>query len=379
MPWIFLPFEHIDQQFRLPQGIFFLCISLAMLSLAFIKGIFIDYKNKYMGYFLGYTLISYFLIFIIPYGLSFVGRGRSINFWALESFLYFIFGLILFVVITFSFTREDFKRIAKTLCYSATFMSVFAILQYTGFDPLKSVAKYNCGNVISACLDNPNLVSAYLVLCLPFFSIFREKKYYIGLILTIIGILVAKSHFAIALMSLSILTYSTIKLWREKWIYRLIPLVVAVVLVLVAVKIDYARIDNEGMHGRLEAWGKAVDIAKQNILFGQGIGCFKAKGVVTGTPDPSIGYLGNPWNEVHNDWLERVIDLGLIGVFLFILVLVNTLRNIKIKDDTDLAYLISFGLFLLLMIGSFPMEVPTIALLGLVYFSKLEHNRMELV
>jgi O-antigen ligase len=99
---------------------------------------------------------------------------------------------------------------------------------------------------------------------------------------------------------------------------------------------------------------------KENVIFGQGIGIFKTWNIL------HLGY----WGNAHNDWLERLVELGLIGIILMVLVVINSIRKFNYKKDNivGFSYFASFVSFLVLMGGSFPFEIAPLALLGLIGF-----------
>ena len=246
---------------------------------------------------------------------------------------------------------------------SSFLVAIFAIMQYLNFDPFGKIAVYKCSNKVSACLDNPNLVGNYLVLSLPLFFLFKDKKFWVGMGLVILGILASKSHFAIFLMGFSILSYLFIRFRHSKSIIiSLLGVVVASIFLIF--HFDFAKL-NLNISGRLDVWKVAVTQFKASPLLGQGIGVWKSIMVRTYN-----GPVYTDWTTAHNDWLERLVELGVVGVFLLVLVIVNSLRCFNWKENTP--FMVCFLTFLVMCFGSFPLETSTVFCVGWMSFCAVE-------
>ena len=362
MPWIFLPLANINDQFRLPQSCVMDIMFLGIIILSFYRGNSFKYNNKYLSWFIGWIFLNFAIYFFIPFAIETKQYGRSLNTGMLEPMIHILLGIFALQIILSNFEREDFMRIAKALCISSVIMSAFSILQYIGYDPMVIVgAKYNCSNQVSACLDNPNLVGNYLVLCLPLFLLFKEWKYGIGAILVISAIGATQAHFAQFLSISVVALYFLIKYRKNAWVTTTI-IALGIIGTFLLVKFDFLKLAS-GMDGRLNIWLIALNKIKLNPLFGQGIGIWRSYGVI----DPTNTH----WLFVHNDWLERIIEIGLVGIIALMGVIIHTFRNFSYEDD-NLGYLCMFTAFLVMMIGSFPWEVATIATLGLIAYAGAE-------
>ena len=356
IPWVIIPLPGIADPFRIPKSVFFDLICLGMIYLSLARGFFFNYKNKYLSWFTLWVFITIFINWFLPFSLTFNNR-QTLNFWAIEPIIHFILALWLSYIALCVFDKEDFLRIAKTLCISASLVSVFCIMQKVGLDPFGKVATYNHDRHISAFLDNPNLVGNYLVLCFPFFFLFKEKKYWVGLGLTAITIFLAHSYTSIVALFVGILVFMFLS-FRNKKTVILLSILAVVSGIFLFSNLIIPRF-NIGFSDRFLCWQETLKHIKENPLFGQGMGIFNTFNVTI---------KNSKWFQVHNDWLERVLELGVLGVFLMSLVIINSLRNFTYKIDNKLGfvYLSSFIIFLVLMLGSFPMEIAPLALLGLI-------------
>ena len=373
LPWVFLPINGVTNQFRLPQGMFLNLTFMGMIFYYFLNGAKNVYRNKYLAFFAGYLLLNTFINFFIPFGIERTDADgkicRMFNFWLLEPMFHIFLGLFATYIALSCFEKEDYIRIAKAVCWSAAFMGLWSVLQYIGFDPFGPIARYNCENKVSACLDNPNLVGNYLALAIPFFFMFlKDKKYLVMMALALAGVYVAKSHFAIGLTALSFVLYALLKYRNKKVI--IFAIIIMMIMGGVILKYDYLKLNN-GLSGRLDCWKYSLEKAKISPLFGQSLGKFKTYEFKTFlASDPLWQEHGayTIWFNTHNDWLQYTIEIGLVGMFLFFLVVFNSIKRFTFKNEFGLSYLISFITFLLMMIGSFPLEVPALSMLGLIAF-----------
>jgi hypothetical protein len=362
-PWIFLPSNAINDQFRLPQACVMDIAFLGIIAMSFFWGNRLIYRNKWLSCLVGWVFLNFIIFFFIPFSLDYRNHGRMLNTGCLEPMIHIFLGLWAIQIILSNFEREDYIRIAKALCISSCLISAFALLQFFGLDPLMAVgATYNCGNMVSACLDNPNLVGSYLVLCLPLFLMFKKVKYGLGAVLVVIGIYATKCHFAQFLAVASIMLYFLIK-YRKNKVVIISILSIGLLGLLAILKFDFLKL-HSGMDGRLFVWKMACHKIKMNPLIGHGIGIWRSYGIRTNSGSVS-------WLFVHNDWLERTVEMGLIGIALLIGVVVHSIRNFSFEEE-GLGYFCMFTTFLLLMIGSFPWEVATIATLGIISFCAVE-------
>lgn len=332
-----------------------------MICLYFVHGGRYTYRNKWLALLSAWLFFGIFTNFLLPFCLEWYGRGRILNTVCLEQTIFVILGLFVTFIALSYFDKEDYIRIAKALCLSASLVASWSILQFIGFDPFGKIAVYRCANVVSACLDNPNIVGNYLVLCLPLFFIFTEKKYLLGLLITVVGIGVTRSNFAISLGLFSILLFCFQYFRRSKWIILFLStLTMAGMWAIYALDLLKLKAVAGPLSGRWDCWMIALQHLKDNPLFGQGLGVWK-----TWMPKIDTTY----WLYVHNDWLEKAIEIGIIGVVLIWLVIINTLRNFNFNEyKVNYSYLSMFISFLVMMFFSFPLITPTVGFLGLIAF-----------
>lgn len=361
IPWVIFPIIGIYDQFRYPKELFFNLLCLAVIAYSFCTGLRRVYINKWLSALTAWVLISIFINLYIPFAINIEQGILSINMATLFSSINFILGLWFAFIILSSLKIEDYLVIAKYICLSAVLVSIIGIFQLFGFDIFGSLGKYNMDRRICALLDNPNLLGNYLSLSLPFFICFKQKKYIIGFILVFIAIILARSSLSLICSVMGLLVFLNVTL-RNKRIHigSIILLSIFSLFVLYywkSIILDFS--------GRLDIWKQALDNIKNNPIFGHGLGIFKIWGVKIN---------GTLCITAHNDWIERVCELGLLSIALGLGLIFNSLKNFNYKIDNKIgiAYLSSFICFLIMMCGSFPMEYAPLYFMGIISFCAVE-------
>ncbi len=360
MPWVFFPSINIVDQFRLPQALIMDVMFLGIIAFGFNLGSRFVYRNKYLSFLVGWMFLTFTYYLFIPYCLE-TRMGRILNTAALEPIIHIVLGLFAVSIILANIDRKDLVRIAKAICLSGVFVASFAILQRVGLDPMRPIAKYICGNMVSACLDNPNVVGNYLVLCLPLYLMFSDIKFKIGIGIVFLGVLATSSHFAVILSAIGAVIFLIAKYRKNKWAWLSLGVIILSLIAIVLLT-DFAKLTSN-MSSRLLVWKIAIEHLKDNILFGQGIGVWKTWGIKVDS---------TYWLSVHNDWLERTVEMGLVWLLLAVAFVINSIKKINLEDELGFCYLSMFVVFLVMMFGSFPFETPTIAILGLMSFIGVE-------
>lgn len=364
LPWVFLPLKGITDPFRVPQATFLDLIFMGLIALSFFKGLKFNYRNKYLSLFAGWVLFTIFASFHLPFTLTFNNR-QAINLGILAPMTHFILGLWAVFIIIGYFEKDDFEKIAKAICFSAVLITGFGVMQKVGFDPFGTIARYNHPNHFSACLDNPNIVGNYLCLSLPLFFAFK-RKYILGGLFVLLGVFLSRSTLAISCSLIGICFYALLVYRKSKIIKLTVVLIIALLVIFSFNNEGFLKLST-GLDHRIENWKKGLELVKINPLFGHGLGSVKSFEIKN--PENNILAL-----VLHNDWLERMVEIGVVGVVLLLLIVFNSFRNFEYQKASPLgfSYLTSFLMFLLLMCGSFPVEIAPTVLLGLIAFTAVE-------
>lgn len=360
LPWVFLPIKGIDCM-RLPKAVIFDLFFFAIISLGIIKGMTFSYKNKYLGLLAAWIFVTIGFNWYYP-----LLMGIGFNSTTIESSIHFLLSLVASIFVMSTLQKDDYIILARMICYSSMAVSIFSLFQACGFDPLKDIATYKVveHNHLCALIDHPDTLANFLALTFPFFLFFKENKFKIGMALVLIVIFLTHSTLSMGATVLSTIVFLFLK-YRKPIQTKMILILFVLFGVFCLVTPSFNKF-NHNFTGRLEVWKMSIPFIKNNPIFGSGLGVFKAFGIKTGFNTMNEG--GNLWMFAHNDYIEMVCSIGFLGLFLFILVVIHSLRNFNYKPDNFIgfSYISSFICFLLLMIGSFPMEIAPISLLGLI-------------
>lgn len=360
MPWAFLPLAGIPEPTRLVKGALFDIVMMAIIVCGFVAGNTFKYRNKYLAALLAWIFAT--MVFNWYYPLI---RGIGYNATTIDSSLHVILAAMATVFVCSNFVGDDFIKIAKASCISAMLVSVFALFQVVGLDPMAHLAQYDKKELrrVAALLDHPDLLANYLAILLPFFFYLKGLKYVFGTVLCIAIILVCHSSLSLVAGVIGTLVFFGLKHQKQKKVL----IGCLLFLLLFAAFCFGSKSFNKfhtGFTGRTYAWGEIIH-RLNNPLFGNGLGIIKALRITVGT---------DYWMFAHNDYLEIFASIGAVGLFLFLLCLSHSIRNFSYKPENVLgfSYLASFVAFLIICFGSFPMEIPPLALAGLISFWAIE-------
>lgn len=361
IPFAILPFKGIPEPTRLIKEALF---DLAMMGIIFMSirnGLRVEYKNKYLGWLFGWGIFHFIWNWYYPQ----VG-GLGFNAGTINECVHFLLASMATILFCSSVEKEGFVRISKAIVIASTAMAVFAICQGIGLDPMKHLATYVSRETrhIAATMDHPDLLGNFLAVCIPFCLYLRGVRYKLCLGLLLIALLMVKSSLSIVAVVVGLSVYLLLR-YRDKISYAVIGTGLIGFSIFCFQNKNFSKIEN-GFTGRVSAW---MEFIKRDVnpLFGNGLGVSKAYQVEIG---------GNIWTTPHNDYLMIWLSLGVVGILLFSLLIINSIKNFNYNQGNTLgfAYLASLMTFLILMLGSFPMESAPIALIGLVSFWAVERS-----
>lgn len=360
MNWVIIPMKVADQ-FRLPKETFFDITCMGIIVLSFLKGVRHFYTNKYFAWFVGWVFFTIFMNWYLPFTIV-KNNQQLFNVLTISPSLHFILGAWASYIALSFLVKEDFYPIAKAICFSAVLTAVYALLQQFGLDPMADKIRYLDGQGLhaTAFLGHYTNLGNYLALSIPFFFVMKEWKWRISGLLVVLCIFATTSAMSKLAFFIGVVMFLILCFRQNKRILWGIIGISALCVAVTALSLTPAKIASE-LNGRQEIWRITVNHLKDNPLFGQGLGVFWAFGDKIGKE-----ILTNP----HNDYLLIAVELGLLGLFLFALIVVNTYKrfNYSIDNKIGFAYLTSFTLFLFLMLGSFVVEFAPCALLGMISF-----------
>lgn len=363
IPWLIIPLANVANQTRIPKEMFIDFLCMVLLVRAFQTGTKWVYRNKWLSYFVGYVFFTAFWNWYYPMLFSWDNKVYY-NIWTVPQYIHFIFISFTTFIVLSILEKEDFEKIAKYFCWAGIMVSVFTIMQWLNIDPWGARVNYLGPNHCVALLDNPNTNGNYLALLLPFYFYFKKPLYLIGVILLCIALLLTDSMVSIVAVAGMIVVFLLLNYRHSKKILWTLGTLSVAILLGFIISPATNHLHNH-FHGRFEIWEQTYKFIKTNPLWGRGLGVFKTFGV----------HIGNVMcMEAHSDWIERVLELGLVGTGLLVMVVINSIKNFNYKVDNKLGivYFTSFIGFLGIMLFAFPMEIGAIALTGLISFWAVE-------
>jgi O-antigen ligase len=260
--------------------------------------------------------------------------------------------LVIVPLMLFLENRERLRfwgsRLAAAFCGVDVLMVFYAFF----FEPKWCQVVNTCGGSLS----NPSMNSSMIVATLPFLIKHTGGKVrWIALALAVGSVFLSKGSIGIGLLcALAVLYAIRFKWWK---LLALAPLPLAVG----AFQMPLNLLFNSG--NRFNAWEFLMGAwAKRpiNYPFGTGYGTF---GVFSANLQVSSGKFQNDWwIWLHNDWLEVLFTLGVVGLVLALLVYASALWRLYCRGEHTET--ISLCLFGLVMGCNYPAHQPISALFG---------------
>lgn len=259
---------------------------------------------------------------------------------------------VVFTIVNGNFNKETLKFVGQMIVFAGILMSLYAVYQYITEVPMGSGWVDVTSDVttrVFATFENPNLFSEYIILIFPincamcflpknnFYKLFNlgallalgtsmlltySRAGWLGLIFAF-GVFIVLVNFKFiipfifaAIGSLFILPSSIIS--------RLISIV------------DFS--DSSGSY-RVELWGYTLNIVKDFWLGGIGLGYLTFREL---TPY----YMKNmaPFHS-HNTFLQVTVEMGVIGLFVFLWLILNLLKHgfttVRTTSNRNIKYFIA--------------------------------------
>ena len=259
--------------------------------------------------------------------------------------------LFLFVITKIDCSKDDFVLFMKRLVLLGLFTCAYNIVNIDQIFSLFTID--NAYSVsISSIFPNRNMYGQFLLFC-TFANMFllnnvapqNKKRLLIVQIVFVINIVLTLSRNALMglvvfYISVLILNRSKIikKLGKEKLVYLAKFTVVSAIVAVVFLPLLFPSLINSFSNlflrfetidlnsGRLYVWISGLTLALKSPLLG--FGRFQGVNLFQTMFDSSL-------NQFHNIWIETLVEFGLVGVFLLILVLYFILKNLFHLDNSD--------------------------------------------
>lgn len=229
------------------------------------------------------------------------------------------------------------RKLILALIAGGTLVALVALLQWTGFDPfqLLNLTGSLQGNTrirLFSTLGNPNFVAAWLAVILPLAifmpvasgnSTYGWRGFQIVAVVFLLGAIFAAGSRApilgfVAAAVWLLFCRSRIKL---RWMFPVLA-VCALLLLL-----SPARSLEKTISGRIYIWRIALSHITQIPLTGYGPGAFSLRfaqwetdNIRNNPESPDVPFFGFQ-DHAHNDYLEFLVDYGIVGLCAFFLTL----------------------------------------------------------
>ena len=273
-----------------------------------------------------------------------------------------IYTILSYIALTVIFSimvesEQQLLTLLRALLISATIISLYAIIQYLGYNPTEHFIPLFRGaeNRSGSTIGNPTFLAKFLVLMLPLaIGCFlqseqqKEKRLLLGSILVLFSALMVTFtraslvSFACSLGLLAALLKGTVLLPGKK---QLRIIVVCILCIIMLVELQ-AMIRNKGMAGnsspsitkkvqslfkgelqaRLYLWEKAIMVIKERPLLGYGLdnqgSALERFSLEYARTFNHAGVL----DRAHNNYIDIALAQGLVGLAAYLWVILTFLR-----------------------------------------------------
>lgn len=393
---------------RQPKEIASLVVALAIGLAAIYQGELRRFKNYWFLLLLGFLIVS---IFQSPEMSEFIlgrlhdttqitmfpMRGEHFNrFYAFKPLAYaLVYSLMLIAVASQKFRVDDVHRMLTIMVLAGLAMSLYVFIQFFKLDQFFSQIPKSLNPdvlalktpLIVGTLGHSTVVSPFILMCIPI-ALCKRRFLWAGLMC--LAIVATESHLAIGAMVLTIIIYLCMR-WP--------PVILAVILVTLMIapfsakqyekfKTLDADVKNEGIFdtsGRTAAWKVILQdfttppepgSNKRYTMTGFGLGAF--------TFTHSCRF-NNRWFQAHNEYLELLYNIGIGGVFLFLVSIFFMVKNVCIKlsyhashkfKPEILALLASFIGISICATGTFVWQIAPILFYTIVIVGLLSNEQL---
>ena len=262
--------------------------------------------------------------------------------------VYIVSGWILFVLMRNR--KNPTETFNSILAVVGVLSALYGLLQYVGCIETQSYFS------VTGSFDNPAGFAASIVLCYPFLlcqtSNGKRKtlKFMACLLLFIVVILSGSRTGILTLCVVTLLFYA---LRYRKLIHRRrIFFISGGTLLLIGLFIGLIYLKPASASGRVLIWKVSAGLCKENMIRGNGLGSFKAdympeqaKYLSSFHAVESERMLAGNTNHPFNEYLLLLIEQGLIGIALFLLLLVAVFRSNVSFDTPALLAIVSIAIF----------------------------------
>jgi len=287
--------------------------------------------------------------------------------------------------------------------------SIYGLFQYIGIDFGSFVnyfgSRLSQGTRLFTIFGNPNLLGGFNVFILPLITAFFikaikdkniKKVWYLGLvgIFAFITLILSQTRGCWIASGISLVVFFFLYYRKEgvAFVRKNVVLSIIIIFILVGALVGLGKVvlgnnelsDTTSANIRLLYYGNTLKMIKENPVFGRGVGTFSAYYPLYRNKQEAFS-LGETAMEYrvehpHNEHLELLSELGIIGYLLFLWIVVEALILLLKRDDI-ISLGIAISIFGLLVDGLMMQNLRFTVIASLLWlsfgFSTIVKNKNE--
>lgn len=272
--------------------------------------------------------------FVSLFFIAFVVSTMSVG-WISYSVSTFIgtfkLALIYFFIVTVIRNTSDLKKVTQALVFLLTIMAFTCVLEHFGIDVTGTGMVWASEKGVwqikgVGIFDNPNDIAYSIVLVIPFYLSSSMSSN--GVLKVCSFVLLLLSLYAVYLTESRggyLATFSCLACWALSYIENkslrlmLIPVIFALLLCVFLLKTSGYRQDGSAM-GRIDSWGAGMTMLRSHPIIGVGKGQF----------------IEHHDLDSHNSFVRAGAELGLLGLYSFIGILLYSIKSLSRSADAVL-------------------------------------------
>lgn len=266
--------------------------------------------------------------------------------------------LFFFIVAVSVNSEQKISYLLYTIAFIVGISSIYGIFQFYGYDYAPFVNYFRrtlaTHTRVYAFFGNPNIFAAILVMSLPlllagFLTKQRVARYLLGTctLLAIASLLLTGTRTALLGASISVVLFWVIgygKAHKKRYLWA-----VSTTVVLIVAGFFYTAtvpLGSPALDLRKYWWQNTFEIVRDYPLLGTGVGSFNVYYPAhrKRSMDIALGFDTGPESRqehAHNEFLEILSDLGILGFLLFGGVLFTFFHNYYVQWDPKNKYLVA--------------------------------------
>lgn len=344
VPMLIYPFSIDGKQIDLRKIREIGLYSLGIIILGFLQ------KNRWLRYFIVWCVINWWLNFFIPRE-SYIGLTNIFS------------ALALYLGLKYCISKNIVKVsvLLKIVCWTVIFQFAWMMMQTFNFDPVfypvtSSGTEYKGAIMpLVSWSGNPSVLAIFFAM--NAFLLLSYSHLWVFLVVILSALFLLKS----ATMALGLFAGVIFICFCSKG-KKIIPLILLGALLYGSfLWIKKPNLD------RLPIWKQ---LAEKSIsgrpIVGCGINYFAHLNIIDKT--------NTPWKEAHNDYLQLYLELGIIGLILYIGFVVSKFREFFRLRYSNLQVYLMAGLVIFMVSGisMFPQHLPQLSFYAIVQLACLE-------